>query len=152
MVEFHQLWALRNDFQTGAAQAESQCLNEMCAHRLSLQHPWKGSICWLCTPALECSQLAGRTRGCALGQELGCCSWRLKPESAFQVFDSANMDASSTVFVSKSLRCHGIAGIFPLWPGQWRDPTAGGVWSPASCKHSSRCCTQPWIHIIFILS
>lgn len=113
MVEFHELLALRNDIQTGAAQAESQCLMG-CVHRLSLQHPWKGSICWLCTPALECSQLAGRARDCALGQELGCHSWGLKPQSSFQVFDFANVDASSTVFVSKPLKCGGPAGVFQL--------------------------------------
>lgn len=114
MAEFRELLALRSDIQTGAAQAESLCLNGTCAHRMSLQHPWKGSICCLCTTALECSQLAGRTRDCALGQELGCHSQRLEPESAFKVFDFANVDANSTVFVSKSLRCHGTASIFQL--------------------------------------
>lgn len=107
MVEFNELLALRNDIQTGAGQAEGLCLHGMCAHRLSLQHPWKGSICWLCTSALEGSQLAledpGRTRDCALGQELGCHSQRVKPEGAFKVLDFARwMQAALCLLASPS--------------------------------------------------
>lgn len=61
MVEFNELLALRNNIQTGAAQAGSQCLSEMCAHRLSLQHSWKGSIVG-CAPHPGVLPAGSRTR------------------------------------------------------------------------------------------
>lgn len=69
-----------------------------CVHTNCLCTSLEGQHLLAVHPSPGVLQLAGRTRNRALGRELGCHGRRLEPQSAFKVFDFANVDASSTEF------------------------------------------------------